>query len=211
MGYDSCNMPLEAEEIININMPAGRPGDSVPPVQDSQFIEIDVTDQVNWILSHTGENRGTYSGQYAVVFLTPIGMGSTGKFYLYANEACDGPVFSSENPWTQDGNTMHLVVESNDLHDISVEKSSETSSLWTIIFHIFPNPFNPSTSISYNLGPGRTGTLQIFDIRGKMVFERAVQGAGTVVWDAAGLGSGIYVFKVISEGKIHSRKLVLQR
>ena len=76
---------------------------------------------------------------------------------------------------------------------------------------IRPNPFNPSTSIAYNLGPARTGTLQIFDICGKMVFERPIRGSGTVVWDAEGLGSGVYVLKVISGGKIYSRKLVLQR
>ena len=74
-----------------------------------------------------------------------------------------------------------------------------------------PNPFNPSTSISYNLGPGRTGTLQIFDIRRKMVFRRVVQGSGTLIWVAKGLGSGVYVLKIISGGKKYSRKLILQR
>ena len=53
--------------------------------------------------------------------------------------------------------------------------------------------------------------VKIYDIRGKMVFETVVKGAETIVWDASGLGSGVYVLKVISGGKIQSRKLVLQR
>jgi hypothetical protein len=53
--------------------------------------------------------------------------------------------------------------------------------------------------------------MKIFDIRGKMVFEKFIRGSGTVIWDAAGLGSGIYILKAVSEGRIFSRKLVLQR
>jgi ligand-binding sensor domain-containing protein len=76
---------------------------------------------------------------------------------------------------------------------------------------ILPNPFNPSASISYNLGSNRTGTMQIFNIQGKMVFERPIQGSGTVIWDASGLGSGVYVLKAFSARKTYSRKLILQR
>jgi hypothetical protein len=76
---------------------------------------------------------------------------------------------------------------------------------------INPNPFRPFTSISYNLSPNATGAMQIFDIRGKMVFERPIQGSGTLTWDARGLGSGLYMLKVFSVEKTYSRKLVLQR
>ena len=76
---------------------------------------------------------------------------------------------------------------------------------------ILPNPFNPSTRISYNLGQGRTGVMRIFNIRGRLVFERAIQGSGTVIWDASDLGSGVYVLKALSAGKTYSRKIILQR
>ena len=76
---------------------------------------------------------------------------------------------------------------------------------------VSPNPFNPTNSISYNLRLNRPGTIKIFDISGKMVFERVIEGLGTVMWDASGLGSGVYVLKVLSAGKARSRKLVLQR
>ena len=79
------------------------------------------------------------------------------------------------------------------------------------IILVYPNPFNPTTRILYNLEPSQQGTIKIYDIRGKMVFERLIQGSGTIIWDAAGLGSGVYMLKVLSAGKIHSHKLVLQR
>jgi hypothetical protein len=93
----------------------------------------------------------------------------------------------------------------------SIAKSPGTAAKTDIIGSVSPNPFNPSTRISCNLGQGRTGALQIFDIRGKLVFSRPIQGSGTVIWDAAGQGSGVYVLKVLSTGKIRSRKLILQR
>jgi hypothetical protein len=206
-----CPIPTEAEEIINYTAPAGRPAETEPSILDKQFAEIDITDQVNWILSHTGVNRGTFSGQYAIAFCTDIGAGSTGKIYLYADETGSGYLdYGSDTPWTQDGNTAHIVGYGY-LQSVSVENKSTAASKDNLISPIFPNPFNPSTRIFYNLGPNRPGTLKIFDISGKMVFERAIQGSGTLVWTAEDLGSGVYVLKVLSNGKIQSRKLVLQR
>lgn len=110
MGYDMSNPTLQAEEIILFEAPAGRLSEADPSVLDGQFIEIDITDQVNWILQHTGPNKGSYSGQYAIVFLVAPGQGSTGKFNLYAAENLPGVGSGSDNPWTNDGNTIHLLV-----------------------------------------------------------------------------------------------------
>jgi hypothetical protein len=212
MGYQQWIPNLMAEETITLSAPQGRQCETCPSVLDSQFIEIDVTEQVQWILSHTGDNKDTLSGQYAIVCLSNIGDGSTGLISGYAFENCPGTdsIIGSDNAWTQDGNTAHIVVY-GDLQPVSVEKKPEISTKNNIIGPIYPNPFNPSTSISYNLGLSRTGTLQIFDIRGKMVFERLIQDSGTFTWDASGLGSGVYVLKALSAGKTYSRKLVLQR
>jgi hypothetical protein len=74
-----------------------------------------------------------------------------------------------------------------------------------------PNPFGPAARIPYNLGPGRQGMMTIYDIRGKVVFKRTVQGAGTVLWNAEGLVNGLYLLKVSAGRKRYSRKLVLQQ
>ena len=99
-----------AEETINYTTKQGRISNDTPPLLDSQFIEIDVTDQVNWILSHKSGN--TY---YAIVLLSPIGAGSTGKFTALAaeNRVCyDQSGLTIQNShWSTDCNTAHLVVE----------------------------------------------------------------------------------------------------
>jgi hypothetical protein len=67
----------------------------------------------------------------------------------------------------------------------------------------YPNPFNPSTVISYNVGhPGHL-TLKIFDLRGRLV-ARLVDGpvitSGSVTWDGtniqgATIPSGVYFYQ----------------
>jgi len=103
MGFITPNTSLAMEEVIPVTAPAGRPGEFDASVLDKQFFEIDVTDQVNYILSN--------SGQFALVFLTGLGEGSTGKINLYAAEDGSGPGQGSDNPWTTDGNTTHLFCE----------------------------------------------------------------------------------------------------
>jgi hypothetical protein len=108
MGYDFMTPTLQAEEIISITAPAGRPDDFSPSILDGQFFEIDVTDQVNWILSH--------DGQYAIMILVPVGEGNTGKISSYSEENCPGASTlecPSDEPWTTDGNTAHIIVEGN--------------------------------------------------------------------------------------------------
>ena len=109
MGYDFMTPTLQSEEVINYTAAAGRPDDFSPSVLDGQFFDVDVTDQVNWILQN--------SGHYAIMLLVPVGEGNTGKVNSYSEENGPGiPVgCDSDNPWTQDGNTCHLVIESDDL------------------------------------------------------------------------------------------------
>jgi hypothetical protein len=66
-----------------------------------------------------------------------------------------------------------------------------------------PNPFNPSTLISYSVPNGRQVTLKIYNLAGQEVATLADGyhdgGKYSVVFDASGLSSGIY-FTVLKAG-----------
>jgi len=87
----------------------------------------------------------------------------------------------------------------------------------------YPNPFNPVTLLAFSLAePGRV-TLQIYDLRGRLVRtilnERLEAGSydGTYRWDgldAAGhaVPSGAYFCRLATEaGPVLTRKLTLLR
>ena len=81
----------------------------------------------------------------------------------------------------------------------------------------YPNPFNPSTTISYELTEAMTVTLHIFDVQGREIYSQVSepQSAGTyeVQWngkDANGgaLNSGIYIAR-LEAGANYSQSLKL--
>lgn len=77
----------------------------------------------------------------------------------------------------------------------------------------YPNPFNPSTTIRYSLPRAGHVSLRIFDLRGREI-ARLVEGqqpAGTytITWDAKGVASGVYIYKIEAGRFVAARKLIL--
>ena len=64
----------------------------------------------------------------------------------------------------------------------------------------YPNPFNPSTNISYELPYDANVTLKVYDAAGRevanLVSSYQTTGNHTVRFDASGLSSGVYFYKL---------------
>lgn len=80
----------------------------------------------------------------------------------------------------------------------------------------FPNPFNPSTNIGYQLRSSGFITLKIFDARGKelltLVNKKQDAGKYQVSVNTEALASGIYFYSLFANGSwMGTRKMVLIR
>jgi len=86
----------------------------------------------------------------------------------------------------------------------------------------YPNPFNPSTSITYTIPERRSGhvSLKIYDLRGALVTTLVDQvsepGYHSVLWDAtdnAGhmVSSGVYIYRLKAGEFTKSNKMMLMR
>ena len=77
----------------------------------------------------------------------------------------------------------------------------------------YPNPFNPTTNISFVMENESNIKLSIFDIRGRevdvLVNGLTGQGEHSVVWDAADYSSGIYYVQIISQQYAETQKIML--
>ncbi len=77
----------------------------------------------------------------------------------------------------------------------------------------YPNPFNPSTKISYGIPVSDIVTLKIYDVLGKevMTLVNQKQEAGTyqVEFNAAGLPSGMYVYRIKSGSFVETKRMML--
>ena len=79
----------------------------------------------------------------------------------------------------------------------------------------YPNPFNPSTTIEYTLPHAGYATLRVYNVLGEDVAtlldgEKAV-GTFTATWDASGMPSGVYFYRLTVGEYVQTRKMVLMR
>ena len=77
----------------------------------------------------------------------------------------------------------------------------------------YPNPFNPSTTISFTLPTVGMTKVTIFDITGREVqtLNRGVLNAGEhqFSFNASGLASGTYFYRLESQGFSEVKKMLL--
>jgi hypothetical protein len=73
----------------------------------------------------------------------------------------------------------------------------------------FPNPFNPSTKIRFNIPEQSRVKVQIINILGKVVEELSEgeipQGTYEKIWDASRFASGVYYVQMKAESEVSDK------
>ncbi|MCH8035469.1 MAG: T9SS type A sorting domain-containing protein, partial [Bacteroidetes bacterium] len=83
------------------------------------------------------------------------------------------------------------------------------------LYHNYPNPFNPKTTIRYDLPQDGIVTIKIYDILGQEIetllneFKNADR--YEIEFNAAGLASGVYIYRIKVNEFITSKKMILLR
>jgi len=89
--------------------------------------------------------------------------------------------------------------------------SLSTFNLW----ENYPNPFNPSTFIKYQIPKAIKVTLKVFDILGKeivtLVDRYQEAGSYNVKFDAGKLPSGVYIYRLEAGKFVESKKMILTK
>lgn len=104
---------------------------------------------------------------------------------------------------------------------ISVANTDEDiDSLPKVTSKIYPNPFNPETTISFNIPkPGKVN-LSIYNIKGQLVKtlldEETSAGTHILVWNGKdergkSVASGIYFSKIKTDADIQTKKMLLMK
>ena len=79
----------------------------------------------------------------------------------------------------------------------------------------YPNPFNPATAISFSLPSQSFVSLKVFDALGRevdvLLSEELSAGTYSRQWNAGGLSSGIYFYRLQAGSFTETKKLVLLR
>lgn len=84
-----------------------------------------------------------------------------------------------------------------------------------IVDAAYPNPFNPSVTVSYKLSASEMVKASIYNINGALIKElldeNMTAGSHELVWNAANMPSGVYILKMISGNTVNTQKLVLNK
>jgi hypothetical protein len=79
----------------------------------------------------------------------------------------------------------------------------------------FPNPFNPTSEITYQLPVAGSVKLSVYDLLGRevavLVNETKAPGQYTARFDAKGLSSGVYVYRLEAGNFVQARRMLLVR
>jgi flagellar hook assembly protein FlgD len=80
---------------------------------------------------------------------------------------------------------------------------------------ISPNPFNPTTAISYQLSANSYVSLKVYDITGRLVATLVdglrEAGAQQVTFDGSNLASGIYLYELTAGSHSATGKMMLMK
>ena len=79
----------------------------------------------------------------------------------------------------------------------------------------YPNPFNPSTTISFIIQADQLVTLKVFNALGEevttLVNGNLTKGTHSINFNAAGLSSGFYLYRLESGNQVQVKKMMLMK
>jgi len=122
-------------------------------------------------------------------------------------------------PYLADSTTAYFIslrgriVKVNNINTLVNITSSNSIIENFILYQNYPNPFNPTTYISFTLKKNENVKLNIYDIKGSLIKslinERLHSGSHKFEFNGNSLSSGIYFYKLETEGFQQTKKMIL--
>ncbi len=103
-----------------------------------------------------------------------------------------------------------------------VMEAEDSGQLPSITFNLknYPNPFNPETTISFEISKPGNIVLNVYNLKGELV-KRLINnqmsnGKHSIVWDGKDnkgkiCSSGVYFYKIESNGRVETKKMLLMK
>lgn len=172
-------------------------------IYDAPFSTVDVIGDATKIIASQDYNdaSGSNTGDFIEQSITFESGSSTTVVLFITNDWENGSSSVNVDDFSiEESDPVSTVEENNVPNLISLEQN-------------YPNPFNPSTNISYTLNESSLVKLEIFNMVGQKVatLVDAKQNAGqhTVSFNALGLSSGIYLYRLEAGAFSEVRRMTL--
>ncbi len=121
-------------------------------------------------------------------------------------------VFGGRN--TTNDNNVSSVEKLADFNVTAIDNNQRTPFIFELDNN-YPNPFNPSTVISYQLSTSSDVFLKVYDICGRLIAtlvnERQSAGEHKVTFEASDLAGGVYFYKLTASKQSQTKRMLLIR
>ncbi len=125
-------------------------------------------------------------------------------------------VDSKNNLWYLDGTSYNYPSFYQVFTQNVLLNQKEEQNILPIKIHLeqnYPNPFNPTTTISYSLPASGFASIKVYDILGKeittLVNDYKTPGNYTVNFNKGNLASGVYFYRLIFNGNVSTKKMLI--
>jgi len=158
------------------------------------------------IYNTSGETNGVHlssSNQNSATFSWTAPESGSGEVRLY--------IAGLQGSYSGQNSTLTFVADeaTTGIDDNQLSKIPEKFSLEAN----YPNPFNASTMISFNLAEDADVLVEIFDILGTRVTtladSRYPAGSHEIVWDASSYATGVYFYRISVDKSSETRRMML--
>ncbi|HOZ01159.1 MAG TPA: T9SS type A sorting domain-containing protein [Candidatus Syntrophosphaera sp.] len=155
-----------------------------------------------------------------VIFTGMQGQNPVGKIgIMFYNDFTWGSNVNTPayHPTPDGGETMFMELQI--VFPIPVSNNDNTMpAVSTMLLQNFPNPFNPETTVSFDLPQAGPANLSIYNVKGQLVKTLANSSLGfgrhSYVWNGtdnsgSSVSSGMYFYRLTANGQTESRKMML--
>ncbi|MFZ4591487.1 MAG: T9SS type A sorting domain-containing protein [Ignavibacteria bacterium] len=184
-----------------------------------------------YIMNYGKDSVGTLANEFMQDMRFTLGMGADNYTVLSGDTAVITMAqfvargtsnLNSVTKLKQLADVVQMYYESN--FTIGIKQTSTEVPLVYSLNQNYPNPFNPITKIKFDIakfpsfggvpeGRGGLVTLKIYDITGReiqtLVNEKLQPGSYEVAFDGSAFSSGVYFYKLITDGYNETKKMVL--
>jgi hypothetical protein len=191
----------DVPETFNWNVP------SLNPMRDDGVYPDDTAGDLVYAVSVVFPDSSNKYVEYKYLFNSSYECTTQANRYFYIDETYD----ASGNPQVLEVDHWNICV---------ITAIGDTPHAPFILRQNVPNPFNPSTTITFSTEARGRAVVRIYDVRGALVttlLDKVVgPGETRVAWDAKDrngreMSSGVYFYDLQINGKRATRKMVLLR
>lgn len=225
-GERAVSLPISAEIGSNSLSLSSRPsrGSVWSPV--TMKGNLIILNLVNFVKANSMAWRDQYGTQAFPDTLSDIKMSFSSTIKIRRIWTASPDYFGGapvDIPFAQSGNTVSftvprilywsMVVVELDTTISAVQSEQSSVPKNFLLGQNFPNPFNPTTVIDYQLPSSGYVTLKVYDVLGRVIATLVDkhQGAGeySATFDGSGLPSGVYLYRLSAGSYSQIRKMML--